>query len=231
MSWLPRELASGAAALLAALIPTTPVQAAPDGKAQQEITVTPSDDRARPSARIPLRERAEMTPAEQAEYDAQPTARTNISRLFSIAETMSPPLKAMNMAMATSITVPPMEREIVALAVLHLERGEYEIAQHKEVARMMGITDAKVQAIADERYGDPIFDAREKALLAFTRQVVKSVRVDGPTFDAVAAFYDRRQIMETIFVITNYMMILRLTEAVELPVDGTVGASFWMKKD
>ena len=180
--------------------------------------------------RIKLREPEDMTPEERAAYESNPMARTNIARLFSIAETMSPHLTAMNMAMATSITVPPLEREIVALAVLHLDRGEYEIAQHMEVYKMMGIPDAKVKAIKHERYGDPVFTDRERALLAFTRQVVKTVRVDDFVFDAVAAFYDSRQIMETVFVIANYMMILRLTEVADLPLDGVLGASFWKEK-
>lgn len=179
------------------------------------------------ASRIPLREPEDMTPEQRQAYDSNPTSRTNLSRLFAVAETMAPHLTSMNIAMATTITVPPLEREIIALAVLHLERGEYEIAQHREVAKFMGVPQEKFDAIADERYGDLVFNDRERALLAFTRQVVKTVRVDDFVFNAVAAFYDPRQIVETLFVITNYMMIVRISEVAELPVDGTVGADFW----
>ena len=184
-------------------------------------------DKPMDEGRIPLIKREDMTPEQQREYDKNPTARTNIAHLFAVAPTMAPALTNLNIAMATTITVPPLEREIVALATLHLDRGEYEIAQHLVVADMMGIPKAKVDAIAQERYGADVFDQREKALLNFTRQVVRSVRVDQPTFDALAAFYTPRQIMETVFVISNYMMILRLSEVAELPVDGTEGANFW----
>ena len=91
----------------------------------------------------------------------------------------------------------------------------------------MGIPRVKVDAIAQERFRDPVFTDRERALLAFTRQIVRSVRVDDAVFDAVAAFYDRRQIVETVFVIGNYMMILRISEMAELPLDGVMGANFW----
>lgn len=190
------------------------------------MTETPVKSRYTQS-RIPLRERADMTPEQQASYDKGPAHQTNLGKLFAVAETMAPHLTAMNMAMATSITVPPLEREIVALATLHLEGGEYEIAQHVDVARFMGIPQEKFDAIADEKYGDPVFNDRERALLAFTRQVVKTVRVDDFVFNAVAAFYDPRQILETVFVIANYMMILRISEVAQLPVDGSVGAAFW----
>src|SRR3546814_16092482 len=79
--------------------------------------------------------------------------------------------------MMTGIDVPPLERQICVLAVLHLDRGAYEWAQHMEVSKAMGIAEEKVAAIADDRFGDPVFDDREKALLAFTRQVVTTVRV------------------------------------------------------
>ncbi len=202
----------------AALAAATP----PSEEAIQPMATAPSKP-----LRIPPREPDEMTAEERERYLADPMAQTNLSRLFALAPTMSQKLTELNMTMATGITVPPLEREIVALAVLHLERGEYEIAQHDVVAERMGIPRAKVDAIANERYNDPIFTDREKALLAFTRQSVRSVRIDDAAFNAVAAFYDRRQIVETLFVIGNYMMILRVSEAAEVPVDGVKGADFW----
>lgn len=179
--------------------------------------------------RIPLVKPEEMTPEQRAQYDANPAARINLARLFARAPTLAPQLAAFNMAMATTITVPPMERELICLAVLHLDRGEYEWAQHMEVCKMMGFPQAKIDAIAAHRFSDPVFNDREKALLAFTRQVVKSVRVDDFVFNAVAAFYDPRQIVEATFVIGNYMTILRVSEVAELPVDSVAGATFWKK--
>ena len=93
----------------------------------------------------------------------------------------------------------------------------------------MDISDAKVAAIAQERYGDPIFTDRERALLAFTRQVVRAVRVDDAGYRAVAAFYQPRQIVEATIIIGNYMMLARVSEVAELPVDGSAGAAFWKK--
>jgi alkylhydroperoxidase family enzyme len=177
--------------------------------------------------RIKLVEPHEMTPEQRARYENDPMARTNLSRLLAIAETLAPRVTEFNVTMATATTLPPVEREIVALGTLHLERGEYEMAQHDVVAERLGIPRAKVDAIAQHRYNDPVFTEREKALLAFTRQVVKTVRVDDVVFNAVAAFYDRRQIVETVFVIGNYMMLARISEMAELPVDGTMGANFW----
>lgn len=182
------------------------------------------------TGRIPLPDPKDMTPEELAKYQSSPANQLNISRLLSLAKTMMPGFQAMNEGMATGVTIPPHEREIVTLAVLHLERGEYEWAQHLEVAKFMGIPQAKVDAIAKERFGDSVFTDRERALLAFTRQVVKAVRVDDATFNAVASFYNPRQIVETVFAIGNYMMLARLTEVAELPIDSVAGADFWKNR-
>lgn len=72
-----------------------------------------------------------------------------------------------------------------------------------------------------------MFNDREKALLAFTRQVVKTVRVDDFVFNAVASFYRPRLIVELIHVIGLYMPFVRVSEAAELEIDAVLGGDFW----
>lgn len=56
--------------------------------------------------RLSLRAPEKMTPEQRTEYDANPAARTNIARMFAIAETMAPVIKAFNIAMATTTGMP-----------------------------------------------------------------------------------------------------------------------------
>ena len=177
--------------------------------------------------RIPLMPVDELSPEEQERYHNAPGGKLNFARLLSHARSMRIGVGQMVTAMMNDITVPPLERQICVLAALHLDRGSYEWAQHLQVSKMMGIPDAKVEAIADDRFGDPLFNDREKALLAFTRQVVKTVRVDDFVFDAVNAFYTPRQIVELIHVIGLYMMFTRVSEVAELEIDAVGGGDFW----
>lgn len=179
--------------------------------------------------RIPPVAVDDLTPQQRDTYDNKPGGKLNLSRVLAHAVTIQPGIGLAVQGMMTGIEVPPLERQICVLAVLHLDRGAYEWAQHLEVSKAMGIADAKVAAIADDRFGDPIFDDREKALLAFTRQVVKTVRVDDFVFNAVAAFYSPRQIVELIHVIGIYMLFVRVSEVAELEIDGIVGGEFWRK--
>lgn len=174
--------------------------------------------------RIPLVPPDQLTPAQREVYENSPAGKLDIFRLLAHARTLHPGFGLFAQAIFTELTVPPIERELVVLAVCRLERGEYQWAQHVQVARAMGIAELKITAVADLRLGDAIFDERECALLAFTRQVVEAVRVEDYIFAAVAAFYDPRQIIETLFTIGNYMMLLRITEVAQLPVDAVLGA-------
>ena len=179
--------------------------------------------------RIPLVPVEELTPTQRDAYDNKPGGKLNLSRLLAHAQTMQPGISQAVQAMMMDITVPPLERQICVLAVLHLDRGEYEWAQHMQVSKVMGIPDEKVAAIANDRFGDPVFNDREKALLAFTRQVVKTVRVDDFVFNAVAAFYTPRQVVELIHVIGLYMLFARVSEVAELEIDAIGGGEFWKK--
>lgn len=171
----------------------------------------------------------ELTPEQRDRYDNAPGGKTNLSLVLSHAKGIQPGINLAVRGMMTEIEIPPLERQICVLAVLHLDRGAYEWAQHMEVSKAMGIAPEKVAAIADDRFGDPVFNDREKALLAFTRQVVKTVRVDDFVFNAVAAFYSPRQIVELIHVIGLYMLFVRVSEVAELEIDVIVGGDFWKK--
>ena len=179
--------------------------------------------------RIPCVSPENLTPEQRDRYDNAPGGKTNLGLLLAHAKGMQPGINLAVQAMMTDIEVPPLERQICVLAVLHLDRGAYEWAQHLEVSKIMGIPSAKVEAIADDRFGDPVFNDREKALLAFTRQVVKTVRVDDFVFGAVASFYSPRQIVELIHVISLYMLFVRVSEVAELEIDTIIGGAFWKK--
>lgn len=179
--------------------------------------------------RIPLVAVEDLTPEQRDRYDNAPGGKLSMSRLLAHAVSMQPGVGMAVQGMMSGIDIPPLERQICVLAVLHLDRGEYEWAQHLQVSKSMGIPDEKVAAIANDRFGDPMFNQRERALLAFTRQVVKTVRVDDFVFNAVAAFYSPRQIVELIHVIGIYMLFVRVSEVAELEIDAVLGGDFWKK--
>lgn len=178
-------------------------------------------------ARIPPMPVEELSPTQRDTYENSPSGKLNLYRVLCHAPSIQPGLGQAIQGMMTGVEVPPFERQICILAVLHLERGEYEWAQHMQVSKALGLPDEKVAAIAGDRFGDPVFDEREKAVLAFTRQVVRCVRVDDFVFAAISAFYSSRQIVELIHVIGFYMLFARVSEVAELEIDDVLGGEVW----
>lgn len=167
----------------------------------------------------------EDLPPELAEiYRTSPSGKLNIFRLHAHAPTVFPGYSAMAQAIFAKLDVPPLERELMVLMVAELEQCEYEWAQHAQIAASMGIPQEKISAIQVGQYDADVFNDREKALFNFTRQTVNNVRVDDATFNAVAAFYSHRQIIELLFTIGSYMMLARIMEVAEIELDAVHGA-------
>jgi len=173
-------------------------------------------------SRIPLVAPEDLPPEAAETYKR---GKLDLTRLLAHGKTVYPAYRMLTQAVFAQLTIPPRERELIVLAVLHLDRGEYQWAQHVQVALDNGIPQEKIDAIANDRFNAPVLNEREKALLSFTRQVMKTVRVDDAVFNAVAAFYDPQQIVETIYTIGHYMLLLRFSEVCELPLDGVNGAA------
>ena len=167
----------------------------------------------------------EDLPPDMAEtYRTTPSGKLNIFRLHAHAPTVFPGYSAMAQAIFAKLDVPPLERELVVLMIAELEQCEYEWAQHEQIARSMGIPEAQIAAVQAGQYESDVFNARERALFEFTRQTVRSVRVDDAAFNAVAAFYTHRQIIELLFTIGSYMMLARIMEVAQIELDAVHGA-------
>lgn len=175
--------------------------------------------------RIPLVAPEDLTPELAEIYRTSPAGKLNIFRLHAHAPTVFPGYSAMAQAIFAKLDVPPLERELVVLMIAQLEECEYEWAQHAQIAASMGIPDAQISAIRAGDYANAVFNDREKALFDFTRQTVKNVRVDDAAFNAVAAFYSHRQIVELLFTIGSYMMLARIMEVAEIELDAVHGAA------
>jgi alkylhydroperoxidase family enzyme len=172
--------------------------------------------------RIPLSNPEDLAPEVA---DAYARGKLNLSLILAHASTAYAGYRVMTHAIFAQLTIAPTERELIVLAVLHLDHGEYAWLQHVEIALDIGISREKIDAIAADRFSATVFSDREKALLAFTRQVVRSVRVDDAIFNPVADFYNPRQLVEVIFAIGHYMTLARFSEVFELPVDSVAGAA------
>lgn len=150
-------------------------------------------------------------------------APLHIFRVMAHADTCFVPQLQLGAAILTRQQLGHVERELLVLLVARLEGGEYEWHQHVPIARAVGIDPARIDAIERLDLASAHFSERERALLAFGRQVTEQVRVDGDTFAALKAHLGDREIVEAILAIGFYMTMARLTEATETEIDAAEG--------
>ena len=103
-------------------------------------------------------------------------------------------------------------RELAILLVAKLNRAPYEFVQHTPVALAEGVAAAKIEAV-EGWFDSTLFDARERAVLAYTAAMTTRVQVPAPTFDALREWFNHREIVELTATIAAYNMVSRFLEA------------------
>jgi len=119
---------------------------------------------------------------------------------------------------------PPM-RELVILAVSHLEGGAYEWVQHVPIAEAAGCARAKIDAIENGNFEASCFDDRERTLLRFARQVIENVRAEEEIVGAANQYFSPQEVVEIIVTCGFYMMLARLTETTRTEIDPPAGTA------
>lgn len=107
-------------------------------------------------------------------------------------------------------------REIVIIRVGYLNRCSYVVRQHVPLhSAPEGLTQQECDALADWR-ASALFDARERAALAFTDASTRAVDVPDAVFEAVRRHFSERQIVELTVLIGAYNMHTRICQALEI---------------
>ncbi|MCL1486179.1 MAG: carboxymuconolactone decarboxylase family protein [Marinobacter sp.] len=113
-------------------------------------------------------------------------------------------------------------RELVIIRVGILCGSEYEVFQHKRLAKKVGISDDKVAAL-DNGPLAAAFDDLERKVLCYTDAVVRDVKADAATFEAVADLLSHRAMVELTLTIGFYMMVSRILENFEVELENDAG--------
>jgi len=147
----------------------------------------------------------------------------NIFKMTANAETLFRPFLGLGTAILGSARLDAKLRELVILHVGRLSRGEYEWVQHVPIAEAFGASAAQISALERGDIDADCFDPLERAVLAFTTEVVRDVKASDATFAATHEHLSPREIVELILTIGFYMTVARLTETTAIEIDGPAG--------
>ncbi|MFC9659655.1 carboxymuconolactone decarboxylase family protein [Nocardia sp. NPDC127606] len=112
----------------------------------------------------------------------------------------------------------PRDRELVILRVAWRSESDYEWAQHVRMARALGVTDEQVEAV---RLGPqaPVWSLVQRSLMAMTDQLLDQHRVDDTTWALLERHFDKRQLLELLFVAGSYLCLAMVLNSVALQPD------------
>jgi 4-carboxymuconolactone decarboxylase len=119
-------------------------------------------------------------------------------------------------------TLSPREREILILRIGFLCRAEYEWAQHVQLGRRRGLSDADIGRIMAGHGLSP----KEDLLLRATDELYRHARIAEPTWDGLAAHYSREQMMDIVFTVGQYNMVSMMLNSLGVEVDDYLAGGY-----
>jgi len=173
-------------------------------------------------SRIPL-VRADQLSATGLEF-FQRRGGLNVFRLLAGAPRVFDGWTRMVDAVLDSATFSARLRELVILRIAQLQRSRYELAQHADVARGMGVTDAEIAAVTDQVLAEAAaqgLDQLETTVLAFVTELCTTTTVSDETFTATQALLGTAALTELLLLISLYYGLALVLNAADPPVDET----------
>ncbi len=114
--------------------------------------------------------------------------------------------------------VPANLRELAILRVGNINQAKYEFTQHIPIALRAGLKQEQIDDLPHwESSGK--FNREERAVLRYTDEVTKDIRVKEDTFAAVRSFLNEEGVVELTTVIGYYGMVCRILEALQIELE------------
>lgn len=114
--------------------------------------------------------------------------------------------------------LPKRDTELVILRVAHLRGSEYELQQHRRLARSRGVDAALQQRIFTGPDAPGLTD-RQRALLTAVGELVLNRDISDTTWAALAEHLSKAQLIEFCALTTNYDGIAAMLAALRVPMD------------
>ena len=114
--------------------------------------------------------------------------------------------------------LPKQDTELVILRVGHLRNCEYELQQHRRIAKRRGIDDDMQAKIFEGPDAKGLTD-RQRALLSATDEFVVTRSVSEETWTALSRHLDRKQLIEFCMLAGQYDTLAATLTTLRIPTD------------
>lgn len=113
------------------------------------------------------------------------------------------------------VEIDKRHRELAALMVGYCTKCQYEIDHHWKAALKAGIHREQLEALPEFETTD-LFDAQERAVLRFAREITLSGKVTAKTWADLGSFHSDKTMIELLMTIAWYNAVVRIIMPLEL---------------
>jgi 4-carboxymuconolactone decarboxylase len=151
-----------------------------------------------------------------------PEPRINLFTMLANAPALIGPTLRLGEAILTKSDLDVVLRELAILRAARVTDTEYEWVQHEAIARLVGIDDAKIEAVGRGDIGAEAFTARESLALEIVGAVLGGGTPSEELVKRGESELGRAQLVELMIVAGYYAMLGGVMRAVRLDVDSVV---------
>jgi 4-carboxymuconolactone decarboxylase len=176
-------------------------------------------------ARVALVPYADEDPRDErvrALLERLPEPRINLFRMLANAPALAGPTLRLGEAILTKSDLDVVLRELTILHIARLTGTEYERVQHEEIARLLGIDEAKISAVDRGEITDAVFEPRELIVLDLVGSLLEDGVPSAELVKGAEAEIGRAQLIELLIVAGYYAMLGGMMRAVRLDVDNVM---------
>ncbi len=106
-------------------------------------------------------------------------------------------------------------REYAILRIAILNGADFEYISHIPFALEQGIRQEQIDAL-NAWQNSSLFNATERAVLAYTDAMTEDIQVPDAVFDALRPHFDARELTELTVTIATYNLVSRFLEALQV---------------
>ena len=171
-------------------------------------------------ARIPYRQTEDMT--ERARDLTLERGNLNVYRALANAEKVFTGWMLAGRTALTSPVLPIRLRELVVLRTAYLMDCAYELGQHNDIARTVGLTETEIKAVvSDSDWQTAGFDSVELAVLQLTSELVTERGASAQLVDHVHTELGSEATVEVLMIIGRYAGLALMLNALDVDLDET----------
>lgn len=168
--------------------------------------------------RIAYCEPADMAP--QARELTNARGNLNVYRVLGNAEKVFTGWMLAGNAALTSPVLPVRLRELVVLRTAYLMDCDYELGQHRDVARTADVSGDEISVILSESdWRESSFDATEVTVLQLVTELLTTGSVAAGTFGTVHRTLGSEATVEMLMVVARYAGLALMLNALDVDLD------------